>query len=135
MTLQETREARGALVAEMNTINDLVLKEGRAMTAEEAEKWAKIDQAQEVHGTNIERAEKAAKLASEMREVKDPTQMPKGKGEKRDGPYIESDEYRKSFSEWCVSGREPVEPKELQEFRALQADSDEQGGYLVAPQQ
>ncbi len=130
MTLKEIRQQRGTLVAEMNVLNDLALKEGRAMTDEETAKWDKIDTDQEALGKQVVRAEKSESLKKEMGTVADPTKMPEGEG-RGDVSYLESPEYRSIFNHYLDSGEKPA----TKEFRALQADSDVIGGYLVAPMQ
>jgi len=134
MTLKELRQKRGSIVEQMNTLNDKALEEKRSLTPEESEKWEAMDAEQDGLRKQIERTEKSAALAKEMSETRNRTEFPEGKkkeGEKRDVPYIASDEYRAAFAHYLASSERP----NTDEFRALQADSDVIGGYLVAPQQ
>ncbi len=132
--LQELRQKRGTLVEQMNTLNNKALEEKRSLTPEESEKWEAMDADQEDLRKQIERSEKGEALKKEMAETREKTEFMEGKekkGDKRDLPYIASDEYRDAFRHYLHSGEKPISD----EFRALQADSDVIGGYLVAPQQ
>ena len=134
MTLKDIRQQRGEIIEKMKLLNEKAIGEKRSMAAEETTEWDKWEEDQEKLKEQIERLEKQEKLDAEMRATVDPTNMPDGKkkkGEKRDVPYVASDEYRAAFNSYLEGDGKP----DNAEIRALQADLDVQGGYLVAPQQ
>lgn len=134
MTLKELRQQRGEIIEKMRLLNEKALGEKRSMTAEETTEWDKWEEDQEKLKVQVERLEKQEKLDAEMRAIPDPTKMPDGKkkkDEKKDLPYVASDEYRAAFNSYLAGDGKP----DNAEIRALQADLDVQGGYLVAPQQ
>lgn len=130
--LKDLSQKRGNLVDQMNQLNDKALEEKRTLTGEESTKWDALDKEQDELRKQIEQIEKAEALKKELDETRDPTKMPGKKGkEKKDAPFIQSDEYRDAFHGYLETGIRPDSP----EIRALQADNDVTGGFLVAPQQ
>ena len=128
----EAKKQRVALVKQAREILDKADKEKRGMTAEEEEKYNKIDMEIDAIGKRIEKEER-------MREIEKITETQSvpvaGKdnlpvADKKD--FRASDEYRSTFRKYLVSG---ITSLSSDEVRALQADDPILGGYMIAPQQ
>lgn len=140
MTLNELRVERGRLVKEMRDLNDLAGKENRSMTAEESEKWGKLDAAQEELKARIDREERQAKLDAEMNQpaiTPGPECFTNTTGTDRNQADImlekrSTKEYNSAFNSFLIRGLGLTSPQEL---RALQMDVDSAGGYIVVPEQ
>jgi HK97 family phage major capsid protein len=137
--LNELRRKRGSIVAQMRSLTDTAEAEykaakrtSNALTAEEDAKYGAMDHDQEELRKEIEREERLLSLEKE-RETTDPTPMPKPEEERGKPKHPrESREYESAYRSYLASGLRNVTPQEL---RALQADSDTTGGYIVTPQQ
>ena len=135
--LKELRDQRGQLVHDARAILDKAEAEKRAVTAAEDAKYNELFKKQEEIRASIEREENMANaerdLADQALRNKDKGGKPTGGGEqnravgKRGG-----DEYRESFNRFLAGGRDVLSE---QEIRALQADTDSSGGYMVAAEQ
>jgi HK97 family phage major capsid protein len=137
--LNELRRKRGNIVTQMRALTDAAeaeYKSGKrttnALTSEEDAKYGAMDHDQEELRKEIEREERLLSLEKE-RETADPTPMPKPEEERgHQKRPRESREYESAYRSYLANGLRNVTPQEL---RALQADSDTTGGYIVTPQQ
>lgn len=127
----EAKKERAGLVKQAREILDKADKEKRGLTAEEEEKYNKIDKDIETIGQRIEKEEKLREMEKTIENKSEPVV---GKDnlpvEKRD--FRASDEYRNMFKRYLVSG---ITSLSSEEVRALQADDPILGGYMIAPQQ
>ena len=132
--LNELRDLRGKLVADARSMIDKADAEKRSMTEAEDAAYKEIFKKQDETRASIEREEQ---LAEAERTAAEQTLRSKDSGKKetatedRTNPRA-TDEYRAAFSKFMVAGRSGLNGEEL---RALQADSDTAGGYMVAPMQ
>lgn len=138
--LQELREKREKVITDQRALIDTAEKESRNMTDDENAKWESMDKDFEKYDTEIRReeaaaAEKITRLADlEAREAKlaerKSANLPSPeKDESRESADAKSEEVFKRF---LADGERGVT---LDEMRALQADSDTKGGFIVAPEQ
>jgi len=131
--LKELREKRGQLVHDARAILDKAESEKRAITPEEDVTYKKIFDEQESIRSQIEREEQLANIERDAAEQalrnkdagKETTSSaPAGK---RSSP-----EYNAAFNKAITQGIRSLSDAEQ---RALQADSDTAGGFIVTPQQ
>lgn len=142
--LKEMRDSRGKLVTDARAILDKAEAEKRALTPEEDKTYNEIFKKQEDVRTSIEREERQIEI--ERQAAEDATREVRGKGkgveddeekraklppELRDNKRA-TPEYRAAFDRALMGGFNSVNESER---RALQADSDPSGGYMVAPVQ
>lgn len=130
MTIQELRTKRAELVKEARAILDKAEKVGRHNLSEEEDKaynelMTKVDQL----GRQIEREERQQALETELA-------ASQGRATEGAAPDQPADravaERRAAFSRYLRGGLPSLPAADL---RALQADSDPAGGYIVAPQE
>jgi HK97 family phage major capsid protein len=129
--LNELRRRRGAIIKDMRALTDKADAEKRELTAEENDQYSRMEADQEKLRVEIEREERQAALDRELESFdREPGRMPEpaAAGERNAKPRA-SEEYRSQFSDMLCRGYRPGE------HRALQADSQVGGGYLVAPEQ
>ncbi|MDP6709417.1 MAG: phage major capsid protein, partial [Alphaproteobacteria bacterium] len=132
--LKTLREKRGRIGADMRAIIDAVEAEGRDLTDEELAKHGELFDAQEVLRGQIQAEERQVEIDREMAERAAAEDKAKatdggegGGGESREVPALGA------FRRWLMSGQ--IMGDGAEEFRALQADVDTSGGFLVAPEQ
>ena len=133
--LKEMRDQRGKLVADARAILDKAETEKRALTEAEDATYKEIFSKQENLRASIEREEQVAEAerqtAAQALRDKDNGQPAKGtETESRTNPRA-TDEYRSAFSKLLTHGVRSLNDGEI---RALQADSDTAGGFIVAPE-
>ena len=134
-TIRELREERAGIVEQMKVVVDTAEAEKRALTDEEQAKHDELYDAQEKLAKHIQTLEKQRELDREMAESASGGNGSNG----TETPETRSDrpaacpEYRTAFEGFLRGDRSPAEI--LAEHRALQADVDVSGGYLVAPEQ
>lgn len=131
--ITELRKKRAQLVTEARTVLDSAESEKRDMSQAENEQYDAIMADVDKSGLDIQREERM--IAAEVEARKNnpalpPTEPPKGEPENRTDPR-ETSEYRSAFVKYMRGGRGNVNETE---YRAMQADSDATGGFLVAPQ-
>jgi HK97 family phage major capsid protein len=136
--LNELRRKRGSIVTQMRSLTETAETEykagkrtANALTAEEDAKYSAMDHDQEELRNEIDREERLLSLEKE-RETTDPTPMPEPENRGKPKRPREGSEYEAAYRSYLSSGLRNVTPQEL---RALQADSDTTGGYVVTPQQ
>lgn len=130
--LKGLREERGKIGAEMRAILDTAETEKRKPTTEELAKHRKLFDTQETLRQQIEAEERQVEIDRELAERKaaedeDARRKANGGGDTR------ADLQNRAFSNYLRTGI--VAGEGAAEFRALQADADTTGGYLVAPEQ
>lgn len=135
--LKELREQRGKMVHDAREILDKADAEKRALTEEEDAKYKDIFAKQEDLRGRIEREEQLVEAERQSAELalrnKDGGGGDAGKtGEQRTVGARGTDEYRAAFRRFLVGGRNALTESEV---RALQADVDTAGGYMVMPEQ
>ncbi len=130
MEILEMKQRRAALVKEARKLLDTAETENRELTGEETQKYEEMMKDVDSWGTKIEREENLRKMEETLKEPEEklPTQTEKPE-ERKDAK--ETEEYRKSFDRFLRNGISALTEKE---FRAMQAEDPEGGGYLVAPQ-
>jgi len=134
--LKQLRDQRGKLVADARAILDKAEAETRALTAEEDAKYKELFAKQDETRAAIEREEQLAEAerqaaAQALRDKDAGKKKDDGAGEQRAGPRG-TEEYRAAFGKFLLGGRSALTDVEQ---RALQADSDTAGGYIVMPEQ
>lgn len=147
MTIKELSEKRQELVVKARALNDAAFAEKRSMTAEEQQTWDSYEK--EIDGLRSQIDElhaaenRSAFLANEerdMRRSRGRITHPDVSGDAPDIPeqrnkacsLYETPEYRSAYQSYIQRGLSRMGNNE---YRALQADSDVQGGYLTAPVQ
>ena len=130
----EMQQQRANLIHECRSILDALENEKRDYTPEEKVKYERMDA--EID-TLEKRIEAERKQESREKGLGDKEERQAGgseqpKQESRGGFARDSEEYRAAFNSFLLNGRGGLTPEEI---RAMQADSDTGGGYLVAPQQ
>jgi HK97 family phage major capsid protein len=132
MTTVELRQKRAALVKEARKLLETVKKEEREFTAEENEKYERMMADVDKMKVDIDRLEKQETLEREIEEPENRAATL----ETATAPQNENkEELRKSvFRKWLALDSR-LNEKEKVEYRAMQADSPEGGGYLIAPQE
>lgn len=154
-TSVELREKRATLHKQMQEIHGRATAEKRLPTAEERQQFDRIDAEIDALQRDIEQLEgdekRAKRLADLDKEMKDSAgrRAPSGegtrdkqeRGENRDfnrlGPAERraTEEYARCFGAYLAGGERGLYRARETDLRALQSDSDIQGGYLVAPVQ
>ncbi len=128
----ELRQTRAKAIADARAVFEAAERENRAMTAEEQERYKKFMQDAEDLRQRIETAEQLAAQEDELRQslgtVAGGKEQP---GDDRNGNPGD-EERRVALRKFLRGG---VNSLTGQEVRALQADADVTGGYIVAPQQ
>jgi HK97 family phage major capsid protein len=134
--LKELRDARGKAIADARAILDKAEGEKRGLTADEDAKYKEVFGKSEELRASIEREEKQAEAERQAAEQtlreKDETREADKNGEERKTGPRGTEEYRAAFRRFLAGGRSALTETEL---RALQADSDTAGGYMVMPEQ
>jgi len=132
--LKKMRDERGKLVKDARAIQDKADTEERKLTAEESEQFDKLMERQQELADQIQREvdlKEAERAAAEV-------EAKATKGEQRDTTKPETPEEQRDkavmtqFRSYLLTGQVPMEAQEL---RAMQADVDVSGGYLVPPEQ
>lgn len=124
--LKGLREERAKIIKDARAIVDAAEAEKRSLTAEESAQYdAMFAKADEVRG-KIEREEKLRDAERDLAAVADR----EDRGQKQPAG---ADAVMASFRSWLTKGR--VDGPGADEFRALSAGTNTEGGYLVMPEQ
>lgn len=124
MRLDNLNEKRRSLIHQMRTLQDIADNEKRPMSAEEREQFDRIFEAQKGVKDEIEREKRLIEAENELRStVETPAATPETRKIENAAKPTLKDDFRHFLHTGQARG----------EFRALQADSDPAGGYLVAP--
>jgi HK97 family phage major capsid protein len=131
--LKDLREQRGKLIHDARAILDKADEERRALTEAEDKTYKDVFGKADELRTRIEREEQLAEAertaAEQSLRGKPGNENPEGQ---RTAGKRGSDEYRAAFDRFIASGRNALSEAEI---RALQADSDTGGGFMVASEQ
>lgn len=133
--IKALREQRGKLIHDARTILDLADAEKRGLTAEEDAKYKEVFGKADELRTRIDREEQlieAERQAAEQALRGRSAGKQGGEEEQRAAGRRGSDEYRGAFDRFIAAGRSALSEAEI---RALQADSDTGGGFMVASEQ
>lgn len=139
----EKKKERQKLIVANRAMIDTAEEEKRAFTAEEDEQYNKRDGDIDKLEGEIQRLQKQLDRERELGEKEESENRGnEERGEKRTLAQAlqdrsienirDTEEYRNAFGGWLARGAEAIT---AEEYRAMQADSDIGGGYLVAPQQ
>jgi len=128
MKIEELKNKRAGLVAQMRLVTDTALSEKRVETADELAKYAAIEKDFDAVSAQIERAEKLAKIENDLRSQRDAS--PKIEvSNVASGRKVDSPEYRDAlFGKYARLGINSLLP---QYSNALQVGTSSEGGYLV----
>lgn len=125
--IEELREKRAGLYESMKELNSAALAEERDLSAEEAEKYDKIEADFDAITRQIDRTEKLEGIAPKMTRAA-ATDEPEPTVERSD-PRA-SQEYRDAFNLYLRQGDKALIDPEVR--AALQVGTDSEGGYTVA---
>jgi HK97 family phage major capsid protein len=130
MSIRELREKRANLVAQARGLLNRAETESRDLNAEEAQQYDRVMAEVAKLKDQISRAET---LEAEERDMNQPLNDPLRPSPNGTGQADPREELRaRAFGRFLRSGVQALNGEEL---RALQADNDTIGGYLVTPQQ
>lgn len=130
--LQQLRDERGQLVTTMRALLDKAAAEKRDLNDEEQANYDRLLADQAKKADEVTREERQVELDRQMAQTaaeQNPAPAPKN-GE-RINPRA-TDEYRAAFGRFLQGG---IGSLSYDEVRALQADVNPAGGFLVAPEQ
>jgi HK97 family phage major capsid protein len=125
--LKELREKRGKLVHDMRAITDAGTNEKRDLTDDEVRNHSTLfDEIEKLGGqiTAEERSVEAGRLIADRQEDRQ---------EDRGAAKTEAELRMVGFRSYLSSGR--IDGEGAEEYRAFQAGSDTEGGFLIAPEQ
>ncbi len=128
--LNELREARNRLITQARALLDKAGTEKRDLSAEEQGQYDTLMIDQQRKADDIGREERQVNLERELASTEmKPVIDDKGQEVRDLGPR-DTKEYRSAFAKLLLEGRNGLSDSE---FRSLQAGSNVDGGYLVAP--
>ena len=128
----EKRKERAKLIHDARTILDKAQGEERALSTEEDTRWEKMMSDADVMERDIAKWEKQIRAEGDLNKSVDPPNKPAPEGPAGEQRIInprDTEEYRSAFRGF-LRGTAGAE-----ELRALQADADIAGGYLVPREQ
>ena len=132
-TILEMKEKRAKLIKDSRDILDKAHNEKRSMDTEENQMYERMDADIDKLNVDIERFQKQLDNERSAGEPDaDRIGDQDGKDFTRSDNPRATEEYREAFSKWITRGSAALTSEE---YRAMQADSDAGGGFLVAPQQ
>jgi len=144
--LNEKRQKRAELVNEARTLLDTAEKENRDLTTEEDNQYERIMTDVDTMGNEIQTSERQQARRSKVEGLTRDLESSQGRfvgaqdlQNEGDGGGVgrtlkprETEEYRNAFTGFIRRDLKGLSPDE---YRALQADGDVSGGYVVTPQQ
>lgn len=156
MSIRDMKDEAHRILTEQRELNDKILEEKREYTAEDTAQWDKLTEAFDAKKAEIDAEEKAdeerkqkalaigerEEALSNVREpVKpEPTVHPDREEEVRKIFYA-TDDYDKAFNHFLLNGQAGLGEADRRvlspgwaDMRALQADQDIAGGFLLAPE-
>ncbi len=136
-TIIEMRRTRANLWEQMKAIHEGAATENRALSAEERERWDRLNADLDALKATIDREERLAELGAEMAA----REAPAAGG--NDGATGVAGEYRSAFWRWARDGMDELEPEERKllrkravaapaEARALATGIGGAGGFTIA---
>jgi HK97 family phage major capsid protein len=131
--INELRQERAGIWDQAKALNETALTAKRDFTAEESTQYDKMMGDMDAKKNQIDRLEKALGIDAEMNgsngsEFRQPPAG--GSGERVNARA--TDEYRAAYDRFLIQGINALSPEHI---RAMAADPDVEGGYLVAPEQ
>lgn len=133
LDLKELRNKLGKLIHNMRAILDKAEEEKRDLSNEEDKNYNLFFAEQEKLSASIKREERQVELDREAAELKLRDDKKNEKKTLPSGKESTDDLRMKAFRSWIKTGE--ISGEGAEEFRALQADIDTTGGYLVVPEQ
>jgi len=133
MKSDELRGERYKLVKEARAILDGAEKENRDLTAEEREKYDRIEKDIDGYGDKIDEQVQAEERRRKMDDFEEPDFFRARTDEARESR--EQVAVDRAFRSYLAATESHEAVNAFNEVRALQADSDKAGGYTVVPQQ
>lgn len=131
----EMKQRRAQLVKDARALIEAADAEKRSLTTEEEQQYDRIMADVDKQGAEIEREERQQRLEEELRgsegRFAGGQEPPTGGKEERKNPR-ETEEYRKAFGRYIRGGQQALTDAD---YRAMQADVDTSGGFIVTPQQ
>ncbi len=131
--LKALRERRGKFVTDMRALTELADREKRDLTGEEAAKHDELFGESEKVRKLILAEERSVELSREEAERTEAEERSR-QGKDKDKPENPADKVAMVAFRRYLAGRS-IEGEGAAELRTLQAGSDVEGGYLVAPQE
>jgi len=131
--LKELRNQRGKAIADARALLDKAEAEKRQMSEEESKAYDGLIAESQRLKDLITREERQQELDREVAELAIRSEESAGKkDERKDGRSLfASDEYRRAFMNYCVSGAGGLDSNEI---RALSAGKSTEGGFLLPEQ-
>ena len=138
--IQELKEKRAKLVVDQRALMDAAEKESRSLTTEEEAQYQNLEQDFEKYGKEIKDLEAQAEAMEKRKADLDARQAeldklereplkPESRGGQPQNPEQEAES--RAFQAFLAGGLRSLR---AEEFRALQADDDVSGGFILAPQ-
>lgn len=131
--INELRQERAGIWEQAKALNEAAIAAKRDFTAEETAQYDKMMKDMDSKKAQIDRLEAALGIETEMAATGNGSQFrqpPAGNGENLDARS--TPEYKAAFDRFLVHGINSLSPEDI---KAMAADPDSQGGYLVTPQQ
>ena len=125
-TITELKQLRAKLIKEMRDILDVASAEGRNLSAEETEKYDRIEADVDGFTATVDRQEKQVRAESTIKETVSEARSTYKAMTKQD--RVGSDEYRDAFDKYMRYGNNALVGEEA---RTLNEGSDAEGGYLT----
>lgn len=131
--IRELRQQRANLVNNARELLDRADQEKRSLSADEDQQYSRIMTDVENIRQKIEREEELERLEGETRGhgPQNPLNHNPTPNPQRSNPR-DTDEYRSAFRRFLRDGKDSLT---VDEIRAMQADNESGGGYLITPQQ
>ena len=124
-TITELKQLRAKGINEMREVLNIADAEGRALTAEEREKYDRIEQDVDNYSHTIDRRGKQLQAENLLADIPESRVSSKSMTK---ADRVGSDEYRNAFEKYMRFGAHSLVGDEA---RALQEGTDSEGGYLT----
>ena len=125
-TVTELKQLRAKLIKEMREILDVASAEGRSLSAEETQKYDRIEADVDGYTATVDRQEKQARAESSIKDAVGEARSSSKTMSRVD--RTDSDEYRKVFDKYMRYGNNALVGEEA---RTLTEGTDSEGGYLT----
>ena len=133
MTIKELREKRAKLLADARVIIDLAETEKRAVTDDENAKWETLIGEHDKLSKEIDREERQREAERQVNETRESEERAADTARQAALPEQRDARIGAAFRGWLMSGTPGGDGAE--EFRALSAGINTEGGYLVVPEE
>tara|TARA_R110002020_G_scaffold273792_1_gene488956 strand:+ start:4307 stop:5509 length:1203 start_codon:yes stop_codon:yes gene_type:complete len=125
-TVTELKQLRAKLIKEMRDILDVASAEGRSLSAEETQKYDRIEADVDGYTATVDRQEKQARAESSIKDAIGEAKVSSKAMTKHQ--RADSDEYRNAFNKYMRYGSNALVGEEA---RTLTEGTDSEGGYLT----